>query len=291
MEDLYYSKYIPIEIIKLVKKDKGIFNGYNYSKFLNSSYPDIQGSLKELSYIKKQFFLDEEFIREYDDIPTIFARYFSFEENVRDSIENIINDSRIIISIIKWYYNRIRPYQLAKMFNIKINRLLLDTMVTPSFPSGHSTQSYLIANYFGEIYPDIKKDLLYLADKICVSRMAAKAHYPSDIAFGKVIGSDMAKFLIETNKDLSVEKLPFDEEKFKGYVIRSFSKDIASEELKWHTDGEDRTIIPLNENDWKIQLDNELPKPFKGVIFIPEGKYHRVIKGNTDLKVKIIKGK
>lgn len=291
MEDLYYSKYIPIEIIKLVKKDKGVFNGYDYGKFLNSSYPDIQGSLKELEYIKKEFPLDEEFVREYDDIPTIFANYFSFEENICDSIDNMLNDSRIIISIIKWYYNRIRPYQLAKLHNIEIGNLLLDTMVTPSFPSGHSTQSYLIAYYFGEIYPDIKKDLLDLADKVCVSRMAAKAHYPSDIAFGKVIGSDMANFLIKEKKDLSVDKLPFDEEKFKGYVIRSFSKDIPSEELKWHTDGEDRTIIPLNENDWKIQLDNELPKPFKGVIFIPEGKYHRVIKGSSDLKLKIIKGK
>ena len=291
MKDLYYSKYIPIEIIKLVKKDKGIFNGYNYGKFLNASYPDIQESLKELEYLKKEFPLDEEFVREYDDIPTIFANYFSFEENVCDSIDNMLNDSRIIISIIKWYYNRIRPYQLAKLHNIEIGNLLLDTMATPSFPSGHSTQSYLIAYYLGEIYPDIKKDLLYLADKICVSRMAAKAHYPSDIAFGKVIGSDMANFLIKEKKDLSVDKLPFDEEKFKGYVIRSFSKDIPSEELKWHTDGEDRTIIPLNENDWKIQLDNELPKPFKGVIFIPEGKYHRVIKGSSDLKLKIIKGK
>jgi hypothetical protein len=184
MEDLYYSKYIPIEIIKLVKKDKGIFNGYDYGKFLNESYPDIRESLKELQYLKKEFPLDEEFIREYDDIPTIFANYFSFNENVGDSINNMLNDSRIIISIIKWYYNRIRPYQLAKLYNVEIDNLMLDTMQTPSFPSGHSTQSYMIAYYLGGIYPDIKKDLLDLADKISVSRMAAKAHYPSDIAFG-----------------------------------------------------------------------------------------------------------
>jgi hypothetical protein len=289
MEKLVYSEYIPVEILKLVKKDKGIFDGYPYQKFLNESFPDIQESLKELQYLKKNFPLDEDFVREYDDIATIFSEYFSFQDNVRESIESIIDDSRIIISIIKWYYNRMRPYQLAKLHNIEIDNLLLDTMLNPSFPSGHSAQSYIIANYLGEIHPKSKKDLLYLADKICVSRMSAKAHYPSDIAFGKVIGSDMANFLIETNKDLSVDKLPFDEEKFKGYVIRSFSKDIASEELKWHTDGEDRTIIPLNENDWMIQLDNELPKPFKGKIFIPEGKYHRVIKGTTDLHIKVIK--
>ena len=289
MKNLVYSKYIPVEILKLVKGDKGIFNGYSYEKFLDATHPDIKGSLEELEYLKKKFPLDEDFVIEYDDIPTKFSEYFSFQENVRESIESIINDSRIIISIIKWYYNRIRPYQLAKEFNIDLDSLLLDTMVNPSFPSGHSAQSYLIASYFGGIYPDIKDELLNLADKISVSRMSAKAHYPSDIAFGKTIGKDMARFLIDNKIDLNVEKLPFDEEKYKGYVIRSFSKDIASDELKWHTDGEDRTIIPLNENDWMIQLDNELPKPFKGTIFIPEGKYHRVIKGTTDLHIKVIK--
>ena len=289
MEKLGYSKYIPLKILKLVKEDKGIFNGYSYQKFLNETCPDIQESIRELEYIKKEFPLDEDFVREYDDISTIFSEYFSFQEDVRESIEIIIDDSRIIISIIKWYYNRIRPYQLAKKYNIEIDNLLLDTMVNPSFPSGHSAQSYMIAYYFGGIYPDLKKDLLDLANKISVSRLAAKAHYPSDIAFGRVIGQDMAKFLIDGKIDLETEKLPFDEEKYKGYVIRSFSKDIASDELKWHTDGEDRTIIPLNENDWMIQLDNELPKPIKGKIFIPEGKYHRVIKGTTDLHIKVIK--
>ena len=289
MEKLVYSKYIPVEILKLVKGDKGIFDGYPYQKFLNESFPDIQESLKELQYIKNKFPLDEDFVIEYNDIATKFSEYFSFQENVSGIISKLVESYHKIVPIIKWYYNRIRPYQLAEKYNIEIDSLLLDTMITPSYPSGHSTQSYLIAYYFGGIYPDLKNDLLELANKICGSRLAAKAHYPSDIAFGRVIGQDMAKFLIDNKIDLEPEKLPFDEEKFKGYVIRSFSKDIASDELKWHTDGEDRTIIPLNENDWMIQLDNELPKPIKGKIFIPEGKYHRVIKGTTDLHIKVIK--
>ena len=289
MEKLVYSKYIPLKILKLVKEDKGIFNGYPYQKFLNETCPDIQESLKELQYIKKEFPLDEDFVREYDDMYTIFSNYFSFDENMNETVKTLVDSYYKVIPIIKWFYNRIRPNQLAEKYNIEIDGLLLDSMLSPSFPSGHSSQSYLIAYYLGEIYPDIKKDLLYLADKISVSRIAAKAHYPSDVAFGKVIGQDMARFLIDNNVKLLDEKLPFDEEKYKGYVIRSFSKDIASDELKWHTDGEDRTIIPLNENDWMIQLDNELPKPIKGKIFIPEGKYHRVIKGTTDLHIKVIK--
>lgn len=82
---------------------------------------------------------------------------------------------------------------------------------------------------------------------------------------------------------------PYKEKVYEGYSIRLFKSNVDSNELKWHTDGENRTVIPLNENDWMIQFDNELPKPFKGKIFIPEGKYHRVIKGNSDLKIKVIK--
>ena len=39
----------------------------------------------------------------------------------------------------------------------------------------------------------------------------------------------------------------------------------------------------------QIQLDDELPKIIEGQIFIPMGVYHRVIKGNNNLKIKLTK--
>lgn len=87
----------------------------------------------------------------------------------------------------------------------------------------------------------------------------------------------------------SNEDIPYSEEVFDGYVIRTFSKNLDESTLKWHTDDEDREVIPLNENDWKFQYDNKLPQPLDKKIFIREGQYHRVIKGTTDLIVKIIK--
>lgn len=87
-----------------------------------------------------------------------------------------------------------------------------------------------------------------------------------------------------------MERLPFKEQSEQNFRIRTFSKEVNESELKWHTDEEDRIVIPLNETDWKLQMDNELPvKLIKGKkYFIPEGMYHRVIKGNGDLKVKIL---
>jgi hypothetical protein len=84
--------------------------------------------------------------------------------------------------------------------------------------------------------------------------------------------------------------LPFKEEQIsENTFIRTFYQNIDSGELTWHRDREDRIIESLNENDWKIQMDNELPIDIVGKIFIPKGIYHRLIKGSVDLKIKLEK--
>ena len=72
--------------------------------------------------------------------------------------------------------------------------------------------------------------------------------------------------------------------------IRTFSKDVDEMELIWHTDKEDRNIEVLKGKGWQFQRDNELPLELRegDRIFIPRHQVHRVIKGETDLKIKII---
>ncbi len=69
--------------------------------------------------------------------------------------------------------------------------------------------------------------------------------------------------------------------------IRTFKSTVKYEDLKWHRDYNDRFIEILNENDWYIQFDNCLPIPLKENFEIKKGVYHRLIKGTTDLVVKI----
>jgi len=84
---------------------------------------------------------------------------------------------------------------------------------------------------------------------------------------------------------------PYSEIKIKNNVRRIFSSDVQSTELTWHRDREDRIVIPVNENDWYLQMDNELPMKLNlnEEYFIPKNTYHRVIKGKTGLIVDIIK--
>jgi quercetin dioxygenase-like cupin family protein len=74
-------------------------------------------------------------------------------------------------------------------------------------------------------------------------------------------------------------------------VIREFSSEVDPMSLVWHQDEEDRTIEILEGEGWQLQRDNELPLVLqKGdIIFIPEYQVHRVIKGNTNLKIQITK--
>ena len=71
--------------------------------------------------------------------------------------------------------------------------------------------------------------------------------------------------------------------------IREFSQDIDELDLIWHMDDEDRTIVAVEETDWLFQFDDELPLSLNSPIFIPRHKIHRVIKGNGNLKIRIIK--
>lgn len=84
-------------------------------------------------------------------------------------------------------------------------------------------------------------------------------------------------------------KLPFQETKLSNNeFIRVFSQDTDSGEFSWHRDLENRIIESIEETDWLIQIDNELPKKIDKV-FIPMGIYHRLIKGTGDLEIKLTK--
>ena len=78
-----------------------------------------------------------------------------------------------------------------------------------------------------------------------------------------------------------------DLERTDSYIIREFSQNIDPIELMWHRDDEDRIIEILEETDWSIQLDNQLPSSLNERIFIKRHQWHRVVKGTGTLKLKI----
>jgi hypothetical protein len=87
------------------------------------------------------------------------------------------------------------------------------------------------------------------------------------------------------------EGIPYSEEVVTNtVVIRTFKPNVNPNWLKWHQDDENREITLIGDTDWKIQLDNEFPQFItKQKIYIPAGKFHRIINGETNLKIKVHK--
>lgn len=86
------------------------------------------------------------------------------------------------------------------------------------------------------------------------------------------------------------EKYPFTQTNIaNNKALRTFNESVESSELIWHMDKEDRIIVVLESNSWKLQMDNGLPIELKKgkTYFIPKMTYHRVIKGSGSLILEL----
>ena len=134
--------------------------------------------------------VNKDFVKKGDDIIKVFKDYCkdnNLEFN-KEYYEQILDESSKTILSLKYYYNRPRPKQLADYYGTEeFQDVELGSMKTPSYPSGHSTQGYLVSELLTSRYPKHAGELNELADFISHSRLMARAHYPSDIKFGKKV--------------------------------------------------------------------------------------------------------
>ena len=150
--------------------------------------------LKQLAKIKP----NEEFVNYGDDVKEAFRPLIENNKlNVSDELlSRIIKESGKFIMSLKYHYNRPRPYQIAEFYQMDLNGTTLDSMKTPSYPSGHAVQGYLIGEYLAKINPSNAHEYKQVGEDIAHSRIVAKAHYPSD----KIYGKEIAKFLVNSMK-------------------------------------------------------------------------------------------
>lgn len=72
-------------------------------------------------------------------------------------------------------------------------------------------------------------------------------------------------------------------------IIREFSPKVNEEDLVWHRDHRSRNIEVLEGGNWKFQKDDLLPEIMESgdVIFVEKMTYHRLIRGDGNLHIKI----
>jgi len=175
------------------------FDDFNASPFKKMRPPsnnsfDTMLEVKELNKIP----LNKKFVKDHDDISSAFkalAKKKSIKDYDAEISDDLIRESAPIIIDLKNYFNRPRPKVVAEKSNITMKDIEMDSMKTPSYPSGHSAQGFLIGLVLGDRYPRHRAAFKKLAKKISYSRRVAHAHYKSDSKFGELLGKSMYKHI------------------------------------------------------------------------------------------------
>ena len=115
----------------------------------------------------------------------------------REYLSELIRAALPIILDLKYRYARPRPKQLAFMYGVDLAPYLSKTANSPSYPSGHSFQAYLVAYVLGSRYPAHQRALEAIAERVGQARANMGLHFPSDLeagrAFAKIVAQSVAR--------------------------------------------------------------------------------------------------
>jgi len=177
-------------------KTKGLLKDFNFSKYFDRKPPQNSSltTYQELMYLK-DLPEDDDFVEKHDDVEAVFEEVCN-DHNIKypkELVKELIKSCTMLE--LKWHYNRPRPYQLAGNYNIKLGEHVMESMKTPSYPSGHSAQGILIGKVLQTKLPITTDSFLEAGKRISYSRNIGRAHYPSDSKLGEIIGSSMYEHL------------------------------------------------------------------------------------------------
>ena len=172
-----------------------MFKDFNIDKFKKMKPPsdssfDTMREVKDINKIP----LDKDKIKKFDNIEKTFKSIADNNDIIdypSKLIKDLINKSAPIILKLKNYFDRPRPKVVAKKMGIKMKDFEMNSMKTPSYPSGHSAQGVLIGMVLSKIYPEHASKFTKAGENISDSRNIAKAHYKSDSKMGKQLGAAM----------------------------------------------------------------------------------------------------
>lgn len=137
-----------------------------------------------------------EIIDEKDNTSSQFMRVVLFGPASHPST-NVLFEAMVVVGaiVVMHYKNRFgrpRPSQLEPAL-----RPLLDVPGHASYPSGHATQAYLVAQALTTVIRnhEIGRELYKIAEQVAVNREWAGLHYASDSAAGKQLAREIFPFI------------------------------------------------------------------------------------------------
>ena len=192
LDQMVYSKKVKPKHEKRMKRELI----YIHNPIIPHNPPPINSSretLRELHWLRdyNNGLVNEIIVKDGDDVKGSFREFLESKnlEYPKKYVSELIKDSGRIIYELKYKYNRQRPAQVVKFLQLEgFDASILESMHTPSYPSGHSTQGIFIARALGKMFKEHSKELYEIGKMISESRLMARAHYPSDSKFGEEVG-------------------------------------------------------------------------------------------------------
>jgi acid phosphatase (class A) len=110
-------------------------------------------------------------------------------------LDRVFEDSEAIAGADKAYWHTQRPYLRDKHVKLLVDRI----DQSPSYPSGHTSGSRVLAEVLGMICPDRRDDVRLRAESIAYHRVQAGVHYPVDLEGGRLLAMLIVGGLIKSD--------------------------------------------------------------------------------------------
>lgn len=114
--------------------------------------------------------------------------------------KEIVDDIKNLVFKLKYHYNRPRPNQLANYYKLRLFPYKSFSADTPSYPSGHTLEAYVILNVIANKYPSHYTYCKEIIEDVACSRTYMGLHYASDNDFAKLVGREILKHRAFTEK-------------------------------------------------------------------------------------------
>ena len=182
---------------KPVKNYKGDYKNLSVSKPTSNGSNATYDELKKMQVMFKSRTPEiEKSVKDHDEEVGFAVKEYLEKNNLDYNESDVDKIAAIGSGIVRHYKNKFerpRPYQLAEAMKMDFDHMPLnsDSMKSPAYPSGHSLQSQLIAEYYAEKYPEHKKGLFKAADECGEGRVYAGWHYKSDHKAGQKLAKEI----------------------------------------------------------------------------------------------------
>jgi acid phosphatase (class A) len=109
-------------------------------------------------------------------------------------LDRVLNDAQAVTEADKTYWHTRRPY----LADTRVHLLVDPLDNSPAYPSGHTSETRVLAEVLGLLYPGRIEDLRARAETIAWHRVEAGVHYPADLEGGRMLAMLMMGALMKS---------------------------------------------------------------------------------------------